>query len=314
VDSPELLSGYERCPRIPYWGKDWKLRKLKPVEMLEAGIRAGLMELTRSDYGECAGEEVYGLGSDPGIESKQYDQHSEVVHLACIADIVTSAIRKAGSDPWVLAPPLDGWQSGCYISPNRNYLRRIVLVTSWNDDRHYSLCRSWETLAETCFHKLPMQMVVVHLGRHLEGKFHSYWSHGLRHPANKVLRFRKRVNVAEPFKESWTEVWREDFDDISTHDWLQAMLEDRVLEDCLKRYDIPGPRDEARERIITLARKKLDIIRRTTELPDQNYSTCDWPSACNFRSPCHAQQEPGPAYGFVRRISAIGSPDHQPRP
>jgi hypothetical protein len=300
VNSPELLTGFERCGRIPYWGRSWKFRKLKPVEMLEAGVHAGLTELTRSDYGELAGEEVYGFGSDPGIDSKQYDQHTEVVHLACIADIVTSAIRRPAGDPWMPAPPVDHWKSGCYLSPQRNYLRRIVFVTSWSDDKHYSLCRSWESLAETCFHNLPMQLVVVHLGKHLNGKYHSYWSHGLRHPANKVLRFRKRNNTAEPFKESWIEVWREDYDDISTHDWLQGMLADGVLQDCLKRYDIPVPKEEARERIKALALKKLEMIRNTTELPDQQMSTCDWPVPCVFRTPCHAQQEPGPAYGFIR--------------
>lgn len=301
MDSPSLLTGLERCPRIPYWGKDWKLRKMKPVEMLEAGVRAGLTELVRSDYGELAGEEVYGFGSDPGIDSHQYDQHSEVVHLACIADIVTCAIRKPGTDPWKLAPRVPGWDSGCYISPKGDYLRRIVFTTSWSDDKHYSLCRSWESLAEVCFHNLPMQMVVAHLGKHLDGKFYSYWSHGLRHPSgNKVLRFRKRQNVDEPFKGTWIEIWRADYDDISTHDWLQGMLQDGVLQDCLKKYDIPVPKEEARQRIRDLAVKKLNVIRNTSELPDQNYSTCDWPSPCAFRAPCHAQQEPGPAYGFVR--------------
>jgi hypothetical protein len=305
MNSPELLTGFERCGRIAYWGRQWKLRKMMPVEMIEAGVRAGLMEHTRIDYGELAGEEVYGFGSSPGIESKQYDQHSEVVHLACIADAVTTAIRKPGSAPWKLAPPVPfetgpGWDSGCYISPDGKYLRRIVFVTSWNDDRHYSTCRSWEVLSETCFHKIPMQLLVVYLGPHREGKYRSYWTHGLRHPANKKLRFRKRHRVEEPFKESWIEVWREDYDDISTCDWLDGMLEDDVLQECLKRYDIPVPRPDARERILDLARKKLAIVHGTTELPMQQYSTCDWPQPCVFRSPCHAQEEPSPAYGFVQ--------------
>ena len=303
VNSAESLSGFERCGRISYWGKDWKPRKLKPVEMLEIGVRAGLMELTRTDFGELAGEEVYGLGSEPGIDSKQYDQHSEVVHLACIADIVTCALRKSGGDPWKLAPPLPGWESGCYLSPNGGYLRRIVFTTSWSDDKHYAFCRSWESLAEACFHNLPMQMAVVHLGAHRDGKYHSYWTHGLRHPANKVLRFRKRNRVDEPFKESWVEVWRENYDDISTHDWLQGMLEDGVLQGCLQKFDIHVPQPEARERILDLARRKLEIIHSTTELPMQNYSTCDWPVPCAFRTPCHAQEEPSPAYGFIKIAS-----------
>ena len=300
MNSPELISGFERCRRIPFWGVKWKPRKMKPVEMIEAGVRAGLLELTRSDYGELAGEEVYGFGSDPGIDSKQYDQHSEVVHLACIADAVTCAIRKSGTAPWKLAPDRPEWSSGCFLSPDSSHLRRVVFVTSWNDDRHYSTCRSWESLGEVCYYNLPMQMVVVNLGQHREGKFHSFWSHGLRHPANKKLRFRKRQKVNEPFKESWIEIWREDYDDISTRDWLQGMYEDGVLQSCCFNVDIPVPKPDARQRILNLGKAKLDTMGATTELPMQQFSTCDWPVPCIFRTPCHAQEEPSPIYGFVQ--------------
>ncbi len=194
MGSAETLSEYERCGRIPFWGKNWKYRKMKPDEMIEAGVRAGITESVRSDYGELAGEEVYGFGSDPGIESKQYDQHREVVHLACIADIVTTAIRKAGDLPWKGPDRLPNWTPSCFLAADGKHLRRIVYVTSWSDDRHYSLCRSWETLGEVCHYNLPMQMLVVHLGQHRDGKYHSFWSHGLRHPANKKLRFRKKTS------------------------------------------------------------------------------------------------------------------------
>jgi hypothetical protein len=299
MTSGEALVGLERCPRIPFWAAQWKPRKMQPFEMIEAGVRAGLMELTRSDYGDLAGEEVYGFGSDPGIDSKQYDQHSEVVHLACLADIITSAIRRPGGQPWVPAPDLANWTSGCYVSPDRSRLRRIVYVTSWNDDRHYAVCREWQTLGEVCHHKLPMQLLVVILGQHRDGKYHSFWSHALLHPANKKLRFRKRNKVSEPFKETWTEIWREDYDNITTRDWLEGMLEDRVLEDLLLKIDIEVPPQEQRHRLIDLAQKKLAIIRDIRELPMQNLSTCDWPKVCTFRRPCHLLQEPGPVFGFV---------------
>lgn len=300
MNSADMLTGFERCGRIPWWGRDWKPRKLKPVEMIESGVRAGLLELTRSDFGELAGEEVYGYGSDPGIDSKQYDQHSEVVHLACIADIVTCALRRPGSDPWKLAPDLPDWTSGCYLSPDGKHLRRVIFVTSWNDDRHYSVMRSWECLGEVCAHGMPMQIAVVRLGQHLDGRYHSFWTHGLRHPANKVLRFRKRNKVDEPFKESWIEVWREDYDDISTLEWLQGMLDDGVLQASLLKSDLPVPKEEHRQRILDLARLKLELIKATKRLPMQNLSTCDWPSACRHRDHCHAQQEPSAVYGFIR--------------
>lgn len=300
MDSTTQLSGFERCPRIPFWGRNWKPAKMKPVEMIEAGVHAGLAEQVRSDYGELAGETVYSFGSDPGIDSKQYDQHAEVVHLACIADAVTCAVRSPGAPPWQPAPALPNWEPSCFLSPDGRHLRRIVFTTSWSDDRHYSLCRSWESLGAICHYNLPMQMAVVNLGQHRNGKYYSYWAHGLRHPANKKLRFRKKGDVAVPFKSTWIEVWRENYDEISTRDWLQAMLDDRVLEDCCLNVEIPVPKPEQRQRIVDLARRKLEIIRNTAELPMQNLSTCDWPVPCMFRIPCHALQEPDPVYGFVR--------------
>lgn len=300
MNSSEQLSGFERCRRIPFWGATWKLRKMKPVEMIEAGVRAGITELTRSDFGELAGEEVYGYGSDPGIESKQYDQHSEVVHLACLADAITCAIRPPGSPQWKFAPPLPNWEPSCFMSPDSSRLRRIVFTTSWSDDKHYSLCRSWESLGAICHYNLPMQMVVINLGQHRDGKYRSYWSHGLLHPGNKKLRFRKRSDVAVPFKASWIEVWREDYDNIPTRDWLQAMLDDGVLQDCCLNVEIPVPKPEQRQRIIDLAQRKLNFMRDTKTLPDQCLSVCDWPVPCAFRTPCHALEEPGPVYGFVR--------------
>jgi hypothetical protein len=146
-----------------------------------------------------------------------------------------------------------------------------------------------------------MQLVVVHLGRHLDGKFHSHWSKGLRHPSgNKVLRFRKKKSVDTPFKESWISIWREDYDDISTSQWLEAMLKDGVLQDLLIRVDVPVPTPEHRQRIVDLAQRKLELIRGTKELPLQQLSTCDWPTPCVHRGHCHAQQGPSPAYGFVQ--------------
>lgn len=311
MNSAESLSGYERCGRIPFWGRDWKPVKLKPVEMIEAGVRAGLTEHIRTDIGELAGESVYGFGTDPGIDSKQYDQHSEVVHLACIADAVTCAIRKPGDPPWKTPPPLLNWTPSCYLSPTGSHLRRVVFTTSWNDDKHYSFCRSWESLGEICAYGLPMQMVVIVLGQHREGRYYSYWSHALRHPSgNKKIRFRKRQKQAEPFKESWIEIWREDYDDVSTHDWLQGMLEDGALQDCCMNVNIPVPRPELRQNIIDLAQRKLEVIHNTTSLPDQCLSVCDWPVPCPLRTPCHAQEEPSSVYGFVRIGDVYGWAGH----
>ena len=69
MNSAELLTGFERCGRIPWWGKDWKPGKLKAAEFVAAGVRAGLTESVRQDYGELAGEisALAAAGIRPGL-------------------------------------------------------------------------------------------------------------------------------------------------------------------------------------------------------------------------------------------------------
>ena len=57
--------------------------------MLDIGIRAGLT-YDGEDFGEEAGSVVYELGATRGVDSEHYDQHSEVVHIASLADIVST--------------------------------------------------------------------------------------------------------------------------------------------------------------------------------------------------------------------------------
>jgi hypothetical protein len=212
---------------------------------------------------------------------------------------VTTAIRKPTDAPWGVPEPQDRWESDCFLSPDGSHLRKVVFVTSWSDDRHYSLCRSWSALGEVCHNNLPLQLVVAMLGKHSNGRFHSYWSHGLRHPVNKKLRFRKKVDVANAFKSSWQECWREEHDEITTSEWLNAMISDDVIGDVLFKIDVAVPEKVSRQRIVDLANRKLDRIEKIKVLPEQNLSTCDWPSPCVHRRHCHAGEEPSERYGFV---------------
>lgn len=297
MNSPRLLTSYEHCNRAGYWSRSWERAKLDETEMLQAAIRAGVTEATRTDWGEVAGEEAYALGIEPGLDTTHYDIHAEVVHIACLADIITTAIRKPLEGPWKTPEPValeNGilWNSGAYLDPSGDHLRRVVLASAWSDDRHYSQCRSWQSLGEVCVYGLPMQMAVIVLGQHRGGKRYSAWTKGLRHPINKKLRFRKKNDKSEGFKSSWLEVWREDYDDISTAAWLQGMLDDGVLQDLCFSVEIPVPEKDARERIVKMAARKLEKIQNLGTLPDPQLSTCDWPKPCNFRGPCHDGRQP----------------------
>lgn len=302
--SSHILTTLERCPCAAFFAKDWKLQKLDETTMVQQGLRVGLTTAD-ADHGQRAGEEVYALGANPGLITSHFDVHGQVVHLAALADIIATAVRKKNEKPWSIPKAIElasgaAWKSAAYLSPDGTHLRRVALVTNWSDDRHYAEARSWRTLGEVCVYGLPMQQVVCVIGQSKSGKRHSWWTHGLRHPANKKLRFRKRNQIEEPFKATWREVWREDFDDITTQEWLQAMLEDDVLKDCCFNVSVPVPEKTARQQIVDLAVRKLEIIGKMEAKPDQNLSTCDWPTPCSFRTPCHRNEEPNRRYGFVQ--------------
>jgi hypothetical protein len=304
MNSPLLLHHFEHCNRDGFWSRDWEKQQPDDVEMLNRAIKSG-MTTTRQDFGQAAGEECFEMGSTCGLQTSKYSVHDQVVHLSFLSDLICTAVRKAAEPPWLLPEPVDLgkgplWHSGAFLAPSGNFLRRVALVSSWNDDRHFSECRAWSSLGEVCAYSLPMQLVVAVIGQNKGGKRHSYWTRGLRHPANKTLRFRKKNDLGTPFKSTYLETWREDHDEITTKEWLEGMLQDGVLTDVLLKVDIPVPTAEARQRIVDLATRRLEEIQNLDKLPEQQLSTCDWPKVCAHRNHCHAGEEPSGRYGFVR--------------
>jgi hypothetical protein len=309
MNSPLLLSHYENCNREGFWARDFERRKIDLHELLEAGIREGLTS-SREDFNEAAGERIIEIAARREIVSDQHDVYSQVIHHASIADIVCSAIRKAVEPPWCVPEDVqlgEGpiWSSASLLSPDGSHLRRVALVSNWGNDRHYSEARSWFSLGEVCIHNLPMQQIIIILGQSRDGKRHSHWTKGVLHPVSRKLRFRKKGDSSTGFKESWRQIWREDYDTISTKEWLQVMYDDGVLQDLCFNVDIPIPEKAARQKIVDLAARKLERLYNLKELPEQQLSTCDWPVSCIFRNPCHSGQSPNGKFGFVR-VDEIG--------
>ncbi len=300
----ELLSSLETCERAAYWNLRWERNKITPTQLLHSGIREGLLT-ERKDFGECAGESIMGLAAEKEILSEQQNIYAEVIHSASLADIISCAVRKPSEGPWVIpeVATIPGglqWSSSVFLAPSGGYLRRVVLVSSWGKDKHYSFCRSWETIGNICAYSLPMQVAIVVLGQYREGKRYGPLSRGLRHPANKVLRFRKRHDVGSGFKNTWNQVWREDFDEISTAEWLAAMHNDGVLSDVCFSVTVEVPEATAKAHVLDLASRKLEKLYKIESVPDEQFTGCSWPVKCAFISPCHSGQEPNGRFGFVK--------------
>lgn len=297
-DTASIITADEECPRKGHWNLSWEKNKLPAAKILDMGIRAGVT-YDGDDFGEEAGSVVYEFGATRGVDSDLYDQHSEIVHIAAMADIISTAARKKGDKPWKTPDPVEGWEPSCFISPDGRYLRRVVAASTWSDERQNSICRSWATLGAIAFYDLPMQIAVAITGNRRDGRYHSFWSHALQHPQNKKLRFRKKTDIAKPFKESWLECWRPDHDEITTLDWINAMAGDDVLRDVFFKLDVPRMDEISRKRVMDVAKRKMDRIRNTKTLPDENYASCSWPTRCQFLSVCNRGEQPNGRYGFI---------------
>jgi hypothetical protein len=259
----------------------------------------------RTDYGESAGERVVEIARDRELTTDYPDVYGQVIHTASLADIISYALRKAVGESWKLPEPttLPGgheWSSAAYLAPSGTSLRRVVLVSHWDKDRHYSFCRSWETIGNICVYSLPMQLAVCVLGQVRDGKHYGYFSRGYRHPVNKGLRFRKKTDVNTRFKDSWKQIFREDYDEIPTLDWLSAMHKDGVLADSCFSVTVDVPQENARTRVLDLASRKLDKLMDLKIVPDEQFTGCSWPTKCTFISNCHRGDSPSGKYGFVK--------------
>lgn len=299
MNTPDLLTAYETCDRKGFWSRDYQQRCPDGTEILRRGITAGLTERDRDDFGTVAGEAVMNLAADLGMEiPSSRHLYESVIHHAALADTLTTAIRRPQDRPWEipeLVSGIDGWKSAAFLNQSGTGLRRIVLASSWNDERHYSELRSWHSLGEVAAYRLPMTLVVLILGQHRDGRRSGPWTKGFLHPQNHKLRFRKKAKVeSETFSDRWEKVWREDRGEIDTHQWLQAMLDDDILRDVCFTIDLAVPPATETDKIRDMAKRKLDRLAAMVDIPEKNMSICDRPR-CPFKGCCWSAEEYDPS-------------------
>jgi hypothetical protein len=270
--------------------------------MVSEALRTALTAPS-GDYGEIAGSAVMQLAEDRGLDTESHKLYPSVIHHACMADLIATVVRKPSDPAWLIPDPVQNWTSECFLSPDGQTLRRIMLASSWSDSRHYAECRSWRTLGEVAHYELPMSMIVAVIGPERDGLRRGAWTQGFLHPQNHTLRFRKKSrSVSEVFNDKWEHVYREDHAEISRETWLNAMLKDDVLGEVLFRVDIPIPPSPHLLRIRQMASRKLERLYALKEKPEANLSSCEWPVKCPFLRMCHTLPEVDPAekYGFIR--------------
>jgi hypothetical protein len=302
MSTADLLTNLETCPRNGYYSRDWESNRFTQVQMIQSALRVAFLS-DSEDYGEEAGSHVMDLAHERGLQDKTHSPYAAVTHAACLSDLLSTAIRGKQA-PWGVPETLDRetyqWESGALLDPSGAFLRRVILASSWSEERHFSEVNSWRSIGEVAHYGLPMQQVVAVLGPHRDGKRHSPFTKGLIHPRSGKLRFRKKSqSTSTDFKDSWDRIWREDRAEITNHEWLSAMESDDVLKEHLFTVEIPVPSASDIGRIREMAARKLERLREMTSEPEPNLSTCYLPQ-CPFVICCHQkQQPPSEKLGFV---------------
>ena len=306
MSSASILTAYESCERRGYWARHWEKHRLGAIEMVRRGVLAGLQVEGDGDidFGTWAGDEVVTLASERGLDADRTNLHRSVMNHAGIADLITTAMRRPDDPPWEFLPVTHGWASSCMVDSAGTTLRRFLPVSTWNPERQDHEIRSWYVTGEQCVHRMPMDLVVANLGPMSGGRRHSPWAKALLHPQQSSLRFRKRSRgTIDGFKETWKPIFREDHDNINREKWLQAMIDDEVLIECLFVIKLAAPTDQEAIRITDLAKRKLDALSKTKKLPEKQLSTCDGPIApCPFRLCCWYDEECEPSSGVFDAI------------
>ena len=303
IPSAQLLSNFEQCSRRGFYARSYEPERLPAVEMVRDALRVSLTAQEQRDWGELAGSHVLQLAQDRGLDTHLHELYPSVMHHAALSDILVSSIRKPEDPAWLI-PPVQNWTSACFLAPAGDYLRRIVLVSHWTEEREESETRNWYTLGELAHYNLPMQLIVFVIGQQRNGKRSSPWVKGFLHPQNKVLRFRRKDRAkSATFNEAWNTVLREDHAEISREKWLESMLKDDVLREAVFKIDVPIPSPVVMERFRGMAQRKLEALYATKEKPEANLSSCDWPVPCPFRKCCwsNPEREPSRRLGFTER-------------
>lgn len=305
MNSAEILTSDDFCRRKAFLEKRWQPHAVTPTQALHESIERGLTDDSDSDSSDVASEHLMELATTRGIDSNQEDLLGQAEHLAGIASFVTYLLRPATAWKRLEVTNLPNgthWTPTTFLDPSESHLRRLILCSKWDAYRQVQEEHDWRTL-ESAVYGVPMDLVVVVLGPERNGRRHGPLCKGWTHPVSKTLRFRKRDGTG--FDGAWEPVFREQ-SDFSREDWLDALVEDGLLLECVVIHQTPAL-DRASE-IVHLAESKITRLRDNEYPPEPQLSRCfDRFHPCPFRSCCPRGLEPSEELGF---ISALSLPLH----
>lgn len=304
LDAP-IIESWERCRRQWAFSQDWELVRVTPMGTL---YRALQNALTRPEPDPAAAKAfVMTEAGERGVWTEVRDPYATMVHYAHLAEVLARVLRQPNSEPLKLHSPMKigdhEWQPASYVMDGGIRLMRVVLADHWDDARQLAEIHSWRTVGDICATGLPMTLRVLVIGSQRDGRRHSFWSKGQRHPVNKQLRFARKHGKADGLSASWETVWREDCD-ISAQTWLEQMARDGIWKELAFDRKVAAPSKLQRERVLDDIRRiaeEMDVIHPSGHMiyPGKPWlypmtrSACDDPirGSCPFQCCCYSPGE-----------------------
>jgi hypothetical protein len=298
------LTQDDHCRRLAYLSERWAPPALTPKQILRQSVDFGLQS-TSADPGEAASGEALRLATEIGIDTPEQDLLALATHIGALANLLAWLLR-GDTSPYkrpeaIRMPNGSIWTSGAFLSQNERSLRYVALVDRWDAWTQTALEHSWPIMGECSAYQVPMDVIVVPIGKLRKGRWSNPFTVAYRHPVAKNLRFKKRDG--EDFGATWERVERER-DSATREEWLDSMTEDGVLAESLYVHHVDVPRQFCA--ILHNAESKLIRIGQTTEPPEPQYSQCfDRVRLCPFRSACPNGLEPSEELGFLHHAPDV---------
>lgn len=306
--SSVALDTYDRCERRYAQECRWEPLTLSPLALCYRCMESALVS-DDPDPEEIAKSLAIRLVGKYEIPVTALDSYTVALHHGWLAGIIAVALRSRlgkltrpdpqETDDYEWRP-----QTFADIDGNRH---RIVLCSTWDEDRLASEAHSWNTIGELAATGLPLTIHAIIIGAHRHGRRHSAWTKGFLHPVNKSLRFGRRKGLANygwnggkhsGFTEGWTEVWRENKPELSTAAWLNTMIQDGMMKELIISREVRL--DEGDARLQAARREMVELMGRmqdaTPEEPMRR-SSCDevGRGPCPFQIVCYAKTPVTPA-------------------
>jgi hypothetical protein len=301
--SPELVESFERCRRQWAFQNEFELIRTTPMGALYHALDYALtMQSGPESPSDYAKLKVMNEAGERGVWTQAANPYQQIKNYAAMAELLARVLRQPSAEPLKRHPIVNvgdhKWQPQSYLTDNGLRIMRIVLCDHWDDDRQLAELHSWRTVGDVSTTGLPMTLRVLVIGQSREGRRHSFWTKGQRHPVNKQLRFARKHGKADGLSASWETVWREEAG-ISAQAWLEQMARDGVLKELAFDRQVKVPSKDQRDRVLgdicRIADEMITARSNQITLP-MTRSACDDPirGSCAFSCVCYSGTELSP--------------------